>query len=210
MSTSPPRRARRGVLIRAAEPRDLDALHDLWRAPGVVAGTLKLPHLSRADAEERLARASEDSRMLVAEVDGRVVGEGSLQLGKRRRRHVASVGLCVHDAHVGRGVGGTLLDALLALGERWLGVLRWELEVFVDNRPAVQLYRARGFEIEGIERAYALRDGALVDVFRMARLAGALPWPRITAEDVANRPAPQLPPGPAEPKRRGRGGRGLN
>ena len=43
--------------------------------------------------------------------------------------------------------------------DRWAGVLRLELTVFVDNTPAIALYRKFGFEIEGTNRAFALRDG---------------------------------------------------
>ena len=39
-----------------------------------------------------------------------------------------------------------------------------------DNDAAIALYRKFGFEIEGTHRAYALRDGAYVDVHAMSRL----------------------------------------
>jgi putative acetyltransferase len=49
-------------------------------------------------------------------------------------------------------------------------VLRLELNVYVDNEPAIALYRKFGFEIEGTNRAFALRDGVYVDSHAMARL----------------------------------------
>ncbi len=192
------KRRRTALRIRAFEPgKDMEALAEMRRLPRVVAGTLQLPHQSLEEIRERFSKPLPHVRNLVAEIDGLVVGHGSVILRPQaRRRHAADIGLMVHDDFQGRGVGGRLLDALLEVGERWLGVLRFELEVYVDNKAAIKLYRDRGFQIEGVLRGYALRDGALADAFMMARLAGTLPWPRVTAEDAASRTPPQLPPGP--------------
>jgi putative acetyltransferase len=70
----------------------------------------------------------------------------------------------------GRGVGSLLMQSLCELADRWLGLLRLELEVYADNEPAQRLYRRFGFEPEGVHRAFALRDGRFVDALSMARL----------------------------------------
>jgi putative acetyltransferase len=44
--------------------------------------------------------------------------------------------------------------------------------VFVDNAPAIRLYRKFGFAVEGTRRAVVFRDGAFVDDHVMARLRG--------------------------------------
>ena len=51
-----------------------------------------------------------------------------------------------------------------------MNLLRLELVVFVDNEAAIRLYRKHGFVIEGTHRAFALRKGAFVDAYAMARL----------------------------------------
>jgi hypothetical protein len=58
------------------------------------------------------------------------------------------------------------------MADRWLGLRRLELTCYVDNTPALALYRRFGFEVEGTHRAYALRDGRYVDAYSMARLGG--------------------------------------
>ena len=47
---------------------------------------------------------------------------------------------------------------------------RVELTVYADNQAAQGLYRKFGFEVEGLLRDYALRDGKFVDTVSMARL----------------------------------------
>ena len=48
--------------------------------------------------------------------------------------------------------------------------MRLELEVYVDNEPAIRLYERFGFVREGTMRQYAFRDGVYVDAYLMARL----------------------------------------
>ncbi len=187
-------KAKLRVVVRAVEERDAEAVAEIHRSPGVVHGTLQLPLRSVDFVKKRFAGLSKDDHLIVAEHEGRIVGVAGLHHNPRpRQRHVASLGMSVRDDARGRGIGAALLDALLDLGERWLGILRFELEVYSDNAAALRLYRGRGFEVEGVARAYAMRDGALVDVLRMARVSKTSGWPRLTAEELSNRPPPALP-----------------
>jgi putative acetyltransferase len=69
-----------------------------------------------------------------------------------------------------KGVGSALLAAAIDIADNWYGLARLELSVYTDNEGAIALYKKYGFEIEGTLRAYALRDGAFVDTYTMARL----------------------------------------
>ena len=51
-----------------------------------------------------------------------------------------------------------------------VGLVRIELEVFVDNARAIALYEKRGFRYEGRLRKARLIDGDYRDVFHMALL----------------------------------------
>ena len=107
---------------------------------------------------------------LVAVVADQIVGDAGLHRFSGRQLHVAGVGLGVHDAWTGKGIGTALLSALVEAADRWLGIWRLELTVYVDNAPAIHLYRRFGFEMEGTHRAFALRDGQYVDAHAMARI----------------------------------------
>jgi putative acetyltransferase len=159
------------IRVRATEPSDIDAISEIMGCPGVVRNTLQTPYQSVEWRRERYANLRPGSRSLVAEVDGRVVGNlGLTPEGPDRRKHVASIGMAVHDDFQGQGVGTALMEAMIELAERWLGVSRIELTVYTDNAPAVALYKKFGFEIEGTAPRYAIRDGEYVDAYYMARV----------------------------------------
>jgi putative acetyltransferase len=159
------------IQVRAAEPRDVEAIAEICACPGVIAGTLQLPFRSVEDRREGFAQRAPDVHRLVAEVDGRVVGSLGLHVeANPRRRHCGSVGMAVHDAFQGQGVGSALMAAMIDLADNWLGLHRIELTVYVDNAPAIHLYDKFGFAIEGTARAFALRGGEYVDAHTMARL----------------------------------------
>ncbi len=158
------------ALIRAAEPGDIAGLTALMNLPGYRHGTLRLPFESVDAAGKRIFNGNPDVTSLVAELDGRIVGNLGLWRQAGRRAHVGRIGMGVHDDWTGRGIGRQLLAAALEVADDWLGLLRLELSVNVDNAPAIRLYESCGFETEGRERRSILRAGALVDAFTMARL----------------------------------------
>jgi putative acetyltransferase len=125
--------------------------------------------------ERRLTESAPGTYRLVAAAEGKAIGMLVLHVGRGRAAHSARLGMMVHDAHQGHGVGTALLAAAVDPAERWLGLHRLELEVYPDNEPALRLYRRFGFEVEGTKRRYALRDGEWADALCMARLS---PIPR--------------------------------
>lgn len=161
------------IAVRRAEARDADALQAIFAAPRAVAGTLQLPFSSAALWAKRITEAAPDDCLLVAEVEGEVVGNLGLHPASKspRRRHAATIGMAVRDDWQRRGVGTALLAAAIDLADNWIGYARLELTVYTDNAAAVALYRKFGFEGEGTARGYALRDGEYVDALMMARHA---------------------------------------
>jgi putative acetyltransferase len=169
----PPRPGARpaaGLTIRAREPEDCAAIAELVSLPRVRWGTLRLPFTSREDVRQWMEKAPAGHLQIVALLDGRLVGTAGVHPDKGRRSHVGGIGMCVHDEFQRRGIGAALLAALIEAADRWFNLRRLELAVYVDNEPAIALYKKFGFVIEGTRRADAFRDGAFVDSYMMARL----------------------------------------
>jgi putative acetyltransferase len=151
---------------------DVEGLAELLNLPGFRFGTLRLPFHAVDEVRRWLERPRDGDVDLVAVLDGRVVGTGGLHRQQGRRAHAGEIGMGVHDAWTGRGLGTALLGALIEMADRWLGLRRLELTCHVDNAPALAMYRRFGFAVEGTHRAYALRAGRYVDAYSMARLGG--------------------------------------
>ncbi len=119
--------------------------------------------------------APEGQYSLVALVAGEVVGQLGLftNPANPRRRHAGHLGMAVRDDWQGKGIGSALMRETLVLADNWLNLTRIELEVFVDNAQAIALYAKFGFEREGVQRAFAFRDGDYVDTALMARIRPA-------------------------------------
>jgi L-phenylalanine/L-methionine N-acetyltransferase len=161
------------IVVRACEPSDMEAVANIMSQPGVRRGTLTLGHRTPESMAEWFAKLPTGGISLCAELDGRVAGHAGLIAAKLCRAHSAHLGISVHDAYQGRGVGRALFGALIDYADRSLGLRRLELTVFTDNAPAIALYRSFGFVEEGCSRGYAMRDGVLADALHMARLTNA-------------------------------------
>ena len=161
-----------GLNIRRAEPDDYAAIYEIFSSEKVFAGTLQVPYPSKEHWRRRLSENLESVYRIVAIVDDRIVGMADVTTfpDRPRRRHVGTIGICVHEDWQGKGVGAALMRALVDLADNWLNLTRLDLEVYADNQPAIQLYERFGFEVEGTLRQHAFRNGQYVDAKVMARL----------------------------------------
>lgn len=159
------------ITIRRVEPADYEALQRVYSGRRVIWGTTQLPYPSIEMWRKRLAEPPEGMIGLVACIDDQIVGHLNIHTfsSRPRRQHVGAIGMVVQDEFQGQGVGTALLQAALEVADNWLNLRRMELEVYVDNEPAVRLYTRAGFAIEGTLRQYVYRDGQYVDVYAMAR-----------------------------------------
>ena len=119
------------ITVRHAEPEDYEAMHRIMSAPKVAAGTLQLPLQPAEGWRKRLAEPPEGLIMLVACVEGEVVGNLGLHTSPNRPRirHAGSIGIAVHDDWQGKGVGTELMRTALDLADNWLNLTRIELTV---------------------------------------------------------------------------------
>ncbi len=133
------------IMVRHAEPSDAEALHRLFQARSVIAGTLQLPFPKLSLWRERLQNTPEGLYQLVARIEEEVVGSLTLHTSptRQRMRHVGSIGMAVRDDWQGRGVGTELMRAALDLAENWLNLTRIELDVYTDNKAGIAFRSAK-------------------------------------------------------------------
>ena len=161
------------AVIRHAEPADIDAIKAIYDQPTVYANTLQLPYQPVANWQ-RLYTAGAGFYNLVAEVEGKVIGQLGLQVCQSpRRRHVAELGMGVSEEYQGQGIGSALLRSALEMADNWLNIRRMELTVYTSNEAAIALYERFGFEVEAELSDFAFQYGKYVSALCMARINSA-------------------------------------
>ena len=159
-----------GLEIRRAEADDASAVYEMFISPQVYEGTLQLPYPSREYWRKRITE-DEGCYNLVAVTGEHLIGMLSVETFPNipRRRHAGRIGISVTETWQGKGVGKALMQAGIDLADKWLNLMRLELEVYADNEAAIRLYERFGFEREGLLRRHAFRNGEYVDAVMMAR-----------------------------------------
>jgi RimJ/RimL family protein N-acetyltransferase len=115
--------------------------------------------------------ASDNNLYLVAEAQGKVIGLLTLIAQEKRAvRHAPELGISVRQDWRGREVGTALLEQALDWAEASPAVRRVELHVFARNTRAIQLYERVGFQLEGVRRKAANKDGEDIDDLIMGLL----------------------------------------
>jgi len=162
--------------VRRIATDDAEAFARMLSHPEVYPQLLQMPFGSGEQWRTRLADLAKpgaaDVLLVAVTTDGELVGGAGLHPagGSMRRRHAMSPGMQVQPAWQRQGVGSLLLQSLIDYADKWLGLLRLELEVYADNAKAQALYKRFGFVVEGVHRCHAMRDGVYVDTLSMARL----------------------------------------
>ncbi len=146
------------VVIRSAEPDDAQGLLALFDS---IVGEDKY-NVTTVEDVRKLKMTIEKERdwiqehnadgkiILVAQIDGTIVGAVPIENGKRTRiAHVAVLAISVLKEFRGLGVGKTLLQSAID----WAGedplIEKIGLGVFATNKKAIGLYRKMGFVEEG-------------------------------------------------------------
>lgn len=145
------------VILRNAETDDAESLLNYLK---ITAS--ETPYLIREPEEVTLSieqeRAfiqrimdSDRELLLIAAVDGKHAGNCSLMsLGDYKRyRHRCSIAIALYQEYCNRGIGKIMLETILDAAKK-AGYEQAELEVIADNKNAIALYEALGFEKYGL------------------------------------------------------------
>ena len=160
------------VTIRDATGADVDAIcaiHNQGIADRIATldTALRVPADTRAWLGERGPRHP----VLVAELDGAVVGWASLNRFNPRPAYdlVADFSVYIERARRGQGIGRQLLDRLIDLA-RAHGYHKMVLAAMAFNDAGLALYTRTGFTRVGVYREQGQLDGRGVDVVIMEQL----------------------------------------
>jgi L-amino acid N-acyltransferase YncA len=160
------------LLIRPARLADAPAVAAIYNE-GIEGreATLETRLRSPSELEERIVAG--DHPLLVAELDGEVVGWAGLAPYSDRPayRGVAECSVYVASARRGQGVGTRLLDALAREAERH-GFHKLLGKLFPTNPASVALVRRCGFREVGLHRRHGRLDGEWRDVLLVELLLG--------------------------------------
>ena len=146
----------REVCLRNAEEADAAALIDYLRIT-----TTETPYLIREPEEVTItleqeksfiqrAKDAERELLLIAEIDGKHIGNCSLMniAPYRRYGHRCGLAIALYQEYCGCGIGKVMMQTVLDVAKN-IGYEQAELEVISDNQKAIALYRNLGFEKYG-------------------------------------------------------------
>ena len=156
------------VALRAMEPADWPAVAEVYRQ-GVESGDATferdVPSWEEWDVSKRT------TCRIVAVADGELVGFACLGPTSKRSVYagVCEVMVYVADGARGRGIGGRLMEELVAQSERD-GVWTLQASIFPENRASIRAHERVGFRVLGTrERIARFHDGRWRDTVIMER-----------------------------------------
>jgi RimJ/RimL family protein N-acetyltransferase len=115
--------------------------------------------------------AAENSTVLVAESEGKIVGVLSCRGGEQKgTRHTTTLGISVREGWRNKGVGRALMERAIAWAKETGVITRIQLEVTASNASGIHLYEKLGFEKEGLRRRGMFKYGQYLDTWVMALL----------------------------------------
>ncbi len=156
--------------IRPARESDLAALTAIYNA--AVTGTAFTSHLAPLSVDDRRAwwQAHQDPRypILVADTGAELTGYASLSLwyDVPLYAHTAESSLYLAPSSQGRGLGTTLMRALLEEARRVSHHVILA-RIWSDNAASIAMCRKCGYEVIGIQREVGFRSGVWLDCVEM-------------------------------------------
>lgn len=160
------------MLIRPARLDDAEAIRQIYN-PQVLESTVTFDLEPRTLQEQRdwLTDRSGAHAVIVAELDGAVVGFASLSPYRQRAAYSTSVenSVYVHADHHGIGVGRALMQGILDVAMQH-GFHAVFAKIVDGHEASIALHASLGFETVGTEREVGRKFGRWLDVVLMQKL----------------------------------------
>lgn len=123
---------------------------------------------------ERILKGIKDKTKiyLVAECGDKIIGATDIELDRWRRNHIGKFGITIIQGYRGIGLGKHLMSEVIRLAKKELNPKpkMIQLEVYTNNKPAINLYKKMGFRIVAKLPKQIQWKGKLVDELVMIKL----------------------------------------
>ena len=158
-----------GALVREATEADVEAMLDVYEAVAAegrwIGGEQPVDRARRRAGRLTRMRTGEHLA-LVAEVDGRIVGELGVEIVHGR----GDLGMEIISDYRGTGIGSALMTRAIEWA-RAQGLAKLSLEVWPHNARAIALYEKFGFQREGYHpKQWRRNNGESWDTISMGLL----------------------------------------
>ena len=170
-------RARDGreVTLRAPRWSDLDDMLEFINSLVEEGAEINVNQKTTRDAEtDWLARhlfaVEKDEKVaLVAEVDGRFIGQVEVKPESGYSRHVGVLGIAIREGYRDIGIGTELMKEAENQA-RQMGLKILKLEVYATNSKALHVYEKTGYQVVGRIPKANLREGNYIDIIMAKEL----------------------------------------
>lgn len=113
----------------------------------------------------------ENSIFVVGIIQGKIIALGYLEGGRRSRTfHSCNLGIGVLQNYQELGIGNEIMNYLLKFASEGEYIAKINLQVRVDNKKAIAMYKKHGFILEGKESRAMFIDGNFYDYLNMGYL----------------------------------------
>ncbi len=107
---------------------------------------------------------------IIAEKEGLIIGDASIDLCPYRCKHVGRVSVTVHRDYRGKGLGKELMKFAEEVAETELGISKIYTELVSGDYRAMRFFEILGFEREATLREHFITDdGAVHDIVMMSK-----------------------------------------
>jgi RimJ/RimL family protein N-acetyltransferase len=124
--------------------------------------------------DSRLAELDRDLLfMIVAEVDGKMIGNSSLSIGRGFSSHTGEIGIALRMGYRDVGIGTEILKTLIFQAKK-LGCRTVYLSVFSSNERAIHVYEKIGFKETGRKPDKIFKNERYIDEIIMTKVLEAI------------------------------------
>lgn len=160
------------IIIRRAELDDAAAIADIYNE-AILTTTATFDTELKTPEERTHWLQSHDDRhpILVAEIDGTVVGWASLTVWSDRAAYAdtAESSFYVHSTHRGRGIGRKLKEAIIDEARR-LGYHTLIARITAGSTESMHLNESTGYVLVGTLKEVGRKFGKLLDVHILQKM----------------------------------------